>query len=786
MSMTHVHRLAGCAPTPLAHYLKALGVLRLVAEQKDRTARGWWQDEAFCLSTVLNRQELERFFLYAYRPTPMLSPWNAGSGFYKNWDAKKGLFRLSKAFNALQKIETSEADRFSLIRDVIAVCRSVIARFAKPLNPSAIATDELKLWLTVPPVGEQTTLGIHKKDDKVRFIAAIAKQLGSSKRTFFDSAVSLVTIDEGKSREETIAYPSIWGGTGGTDGKLDFTNNFLRRVVELFDEKHGAPTRNSAELLLGSLGGVPVSSGGLLDSDAEADDETAIGQFHPGNAGGSNMVAGFSAKSVFNAWDFVLMLEGTVMLSSSVTKRILGQGKLSAAAPFCVNSEAVGYGSATKADESARGEQWMPLWNRPAKAEEVGQFIAQGRNKIGKRDANNAVDFARSIAQLGTARGIAAFQRFGYIERNGQANLATPLGRWIVSSQPHQSLLTEVSGWISGLARASKDDLAPNAFRSVTQRCQEAELACTRDGGSPANWQALLLALADAELQTVRNPSFAGKKNLHPLPRLSAGWVHAIGEASAEFRLGLALAGQQGIEAHWLPLDGQKRAFVTRDDKLAFDHRVVCAGRDLVDDCLALLRRRIIEGHRGEHRQHDGLLPLHAAPGAEPHPADLTAFLAGEVEDAKILRFALALMPLSRGENFVPPVAPHAGIWNPLYCLFRLIFMPTALRFGDGEKHEIAPDAAILARLAAGNLADAAKLALTRLRAAGLRPTLRLAVGDPTLARRLAASLAFGITKETLPRLAYRILKPSADPDLRHDQPNAPEPTDDIARPLPA
>jgi CRISPR-associated protein Csx17 len=27
--------LAGCTPTPLANYLKALGVFRLVAEQKD-------------------------------------------------------------------------------------------------------------------------------------------------------------------------------------------------------------------------------------------------------------------------------------------------------------------------------------------------------------------------------------------------------------------------------------------------------------------------------------------------------------------------------------------------------------------------------------------------------------------------------------------------------------------------------------------------------------------------------------------------------------------------------
>jgi len=43
----HLHHLTGCSPTPLANYLKALGILRLVAEQSDASARGWWQDEHF-------------------------------------------------------------------------------------------------------------------------------------------------------------------------------------------------------------------------------------------------------------------------------------------------------------------------------------------------------------------------------------------------------------------------------------------------------------------------------------------------------------------------------------------------------------------------------------------------------------------------------------------------------------------------------------------------------------------------------------------------------------------
>ena len=40
--------LAGCAPIPLASYLKALGVFRLVAEQKDECARGRWRARRSC------------------------------------------------------------------------------------------------------------------------------------------------------------------------------------------------------------------------------------------------------------------------------------------------------------------------------------------------------------------------------------------------------------------------------------------------------------------------------------------------------------------------------------------------------------------------------------------------------------------------------------------------------------------------------------------------------------------------------------------------------------------
>ena len=74
-------RLAGCSPEPLAHYLKALGVLRLVSEQADPDARGFWDGDIFVLRTSLDEPALLSFFAERYAPTPLLSPWNGGSGF---------------------------------------------------------------------------------------------------------------------------------------------------------------------------------------------------------------------------------------------------------------------------------------------------------------------------------------------------------------------------------------------------------------------------------------------------------------------------------------------------------------------------------------------------------------------------------------------------------------------------------------------------------------------------------------------------------------------------------
>ena len=120
--------LDGCAPTPLASYLKALGILRLISSDAnhvsrraaDPKARGWWENERFHLRTR-SRDALCRFFLDDYAPSPIIAPWNGRAGFLEG-DAGADSSRAgAELMNAIQ---CSTCPRFRNMRQTIESLRS--------------------------------------------------------------------------------------------------------------------------------------------------------------------------------------------------------------------------------------------------------------------------------------------------------------------------------------------------------------------------------------------------------------------------------------------------------------------------------------------------------------------------------------------------------------------------------------------------------------------------------------------------------------------------------------
>lgn len=718
---THVHRLTGCRPDPLAHYLKALGVLRLVATQADERARGAWHGDTFLLYTTLSADEIALFFLSQYEPTPLVAPWNGGSGFYEK-DNQEGI----------RAIRQSTADRFSSYRAALALATRIVG-------------------------GSKEA---PKNEPKFGMQRALRRRADGPLAEWLDAVV--VFGEDG-----SPSYPALLG-TGGNDGRLDFTNNFMQRLTELFDcaDATGTARSPTRALLEGALWNVPV----------ETPSDFAIGQFLPGAVGGANSGFGFRGDPAINPWDFVLMLEGAVTLHPSAIKQLDSADSVQAGAPFAFRSSAVGYASSSDSDEGARGEQWMPLWTNPATFGEVRNLFAEGRAQMSRGSAQRPLEFARAVARLGVARGVTAFQRFGYIERNGQSNLAVPLGRWRVSIRAHQDLVDNVADWVDRLRAAARGDGAPASMARAARRCESALLDACSSSDSAMRWQNVLRALGEAERALVRSPRFTAERYLRPLPTLVGAWLKAAADDSTEWRVAVALASLHGVRIddqqrvlsdrlhplrrYALPLNDDKRVeharFAQGESGLAVPPHVVMRGVSLVADLGAMLLRHTLDA-TGTAAGSLGLLPARSSACATL--ADLDAFVHGDIDDERTIGLLWPLLALSwnntTAEKAPPQMAPHR--------LARFALLRTAAPLAPSDDAEnVLPrlDPAMLRALLAGQVARASDIASRRLLAVGLLPKLGIVAERPAVASRWLAALAIPLSTADTNRLTNLACRP--------------------------
>lgn len=719
----HVHALRGCAPAPLAHYLKALGVLRLVAIQADKEARGFWKDGVFFLATTLDEESLVRFFLERYEPTPMLSPWNGGSGFYfqeaklAEIDPETGKKKKSgvrdqptAATRALDALQNSNDSRLARYRESLSFVRGVVAGEALLEAPEA-------------------------KGGKEQFLARVRNCVPVALLPWIET--SFVVQDR---KTSAASYPSLLG-TGGNEGNLDYSNNFIQYVVsEICSRQSSASAESDVKSMLFR----DVSNSGQSGS---------VGQFFPGATGGANASAGFDGESLVNAWDFLLMLEGALVLRVASVRRLDSEDLAMAAAPFALQSQGAGYGSASPKDASARGEQWVPLWSGPSTLAEVNALFDEGRLHGGHRPARGTLDATRAIANLGVARGVDTFARFGYFERNGQSNLAVPLGMLHVQHRPEVRVLGELDKFVRGLAYAANADGAPLSLPRAARALDRAMLAASFPNATRETWAELVCVLGEVEHGFLAHGKSTKSANLRPLPRLSARWLQLIDDDSPEVRLAVAIASQGDpklgpLRLNALPLEAPHyQGFRTTADSLATDPSVVWHGRTLVEDLGAVALRRVIDGMQAG----TGGFPLVGRRSATLD--DVQLFLEARVDDVRIGRLVRGLLSIDWAH--VDEVQPTAGDALPLHALVRVGYLP----------HVVPPlhprlDATPLRLLTGGRLADAAKLLVQRLAAGGLRAKLRVVAGDAAFARRLAASVAIPISKRDYVRLLGRLSKP--------------------------
>lgn len=747
MMAIHLHGLEGCRPTPLAHYLKALGVLRLVSEQADPSARGFWKDEQFWLLTKLDREALLRFFLDEVSPTPLVSPWNKGSGFYAG---KSGV----------PAIEASPAPRFRSYREGITAAKRLLGPISEADENVRVLKEQTRVTRGMSSEERREAARLKKDPDHKARLAEAERRFKTQKNDLLpwcrrewrsrhlEWMNAAVVLTPG----EDPSFPSLLG-TGGNDGRLDFTNNFMQRWAELVDlDTPDAGARPHAR---------PLLERALFSTPAPAEKgDVAIGQFHPGAAGGANATTGPAADSRGNPWDFILALEGSILIQARATRRLDATAGSKASAPFAFFSQVTGYASGG-GEKASRGEQWLPVWSSPSSLGELKDIFGEARMRLGTGAATRPVDALRALSRLGTARGLDGFVRYGYLERQGQSNLAIPLGRLAVRTRPEARLVDDIGPWLDRLDRTRNAEHCPASLQTAVKNLSDAVFTALSQNPTPSRWEAVLVAAARVECLQARGTGFEAG----PIPRLTSGWLQAVDDGSPEVRLALALAracadpskshdpARGGVRRHALPIDDKGR-FRTSDDgkRLLHASDFVMSARDLTSDLLALLRRRSVEKSEGGFG-----LRAQRNPAAV---ADVARFIQGDVDDRRILDLARAFMALD-GPSLPSPRSSRATDERPepepSWWLLRLAlageaFEPIALPTFDP---------AILRRGAAGDGPGAVQIAARRLAGRGLRPVFAGTIASPELARRWTAALAFPLSAH-----AYQLAAGQLDPRL--------------------
>lgn len=671
--------LAGCSPTPLASYLKALAVLRLVAEAGtegggDSEATGFWRDDVFVLRTRLTKDELRAFFLDRYRPTPLVAPWGARSGFFAGRPEKT-------AREALSAISNSDGDRLEPYRSTINAVRDLLSSHGFDEK----ASDEKKIEL----------------------LNLCRAELPDHILPWLDACYVLTS--EGRK------FPPLLG-TGGNEGSGSYVSGFAQQVVACIVR------RGHDHALESALFGIAASN---------AHSDQTPGHFSPQGSGGANASTGFEGGVQLNAWDYLLCLEGTLFFASvSTRKQEFAPPQINF--PFTVAPTAAGHGSYLIAEERPKQakrqvmEIWLPLWERPVGFDELKTMFSEGRVTLGARAILNGLDFARALAGLGVDRGLTSFQRFAFLMRNGQSFFATALDRYRVKRNTDADLIAELEhrNWLGSVQRYARDENAPNAFRAAAHQLDAALFALTQQASS-TTFQTVLRHIGRIEAALVISTK-AREAVRTPAPRLSLAWAMKADDASAEFHIAAALAGLtlRNADGHSVLHTRRHLTAVSEAANQEGDRQweptsrlAVWGAGPLTHNLAALLHRRRLAveqlGAAGE--------VLSSTFGATR--ADVAAFLDRRTDDARTAEVLAGLACVDL-RNFDPPRGYPDAALPPAFALLKIFFTPESILRRLGwlpDDRSLRLPAEIPARLGANDVSTAVRIAWQRLRALGVK-----------------------------------------------------------------
>lgn len=728
-----IHTVTGARGGSMLRSLAAIGLIRVLAEQADKDLRCRFVGEDLEIDSVV--EDLAAWLVDEYRPRPILSPWNEGSGFGAKDKTPKAT--LDKLFNL-------QTERLEPLRSAYRIV-APIAQTARTEN-----------W------------------PKGRLVRTIRNSCPDDMLPWLNAAV--IVLGDGD-----LAFPPLLG-SGGNDGRLEFSTNFHQRLLEALpgNEKARHNSLTSAYDLINGTSTGKLSVG-------------ASGQFDPSATGTPNSSTFGSADGLVNPWGFILMVEGAVCFAAAPARRLSTQAGAvkRAAMTFTTYGSALGTASGSDTEDS-RGEVWIPSWNHWLSYQSVGRIFSEGRAVWRSRNAVRSSDMYLSIGSLGVDSAVTAFDRFGLIKRNGLAFAAVRTDTVLVHQDEVLLLVADFEDWIN---RMESSATLPATVRRHVRAFGTAnvELARSSTGLARGRWlQVMLSSLTRAEIAVGHGTRT--KDDIAPRTPPSSRSFLALLDGplrglldEPEFRVALGFAsitsgaapggGSRSFREYVLPLRSDR-------GRPQWSVGPVIEGfpaRPLADICADILVRHLLDATPSADTDSQPMTVGFRSPGsAVPVAAgDLHAYARGVLDAEKIQEWVEALIAfdwrhLERAESVLDhpglPLIPdpHLSMLLPFctgveYC--RNPVAGTAVYQGP----RIGLTTEIAVRLARGHASNAVTIAKSRLRQLGYGSTSNTLLPHRTAqeSRRLAAAI--------LPRCAspqgdavvtYRL---SPEPTARED-----------------
>lgn len=613
--------LPGCRHDILGHYLKAIGILRVLAkcaddDHRDPDAEGWWdsKDAIFYLRSPKypTMERLVEFFVEHYRPTPVFV--------IQNDDGTIPPRSTSKSLTAFLLIAATDSGATTTGMESASEAISLYRDAPKVTLPEIIDS------ISTPRFSSGADNPLWLSKGRTSGVGHIWSSFGEYVDGFEKLRAEIITT-----RRRLDDHKGTAKARANLEAKLEASQKWLAEMLPF--------SALSAGTTSGKGKGTP---------------------FFPDAIKSYNIGSGWvEEKYPFSALDYILAVEGAFAMRGGAARTLGASSKRFAAFPFVFDSgeDMVDDSNEVKGTSSCL---WFPLWDRHTTFDELSSYITDAQARLPSKEARFSAEFVRALNSQGVDAGFSGWQEFRFKMKGSRVPWSTT-GRYIAAG--HNKIVTQFNLALAPLDESRFMDQFEIAWkgskadsRSTHPVRAEINSAMETAALDPAarHCMALLEAVFNASRQLAISKSFREKVHgggtfFDKLPMTE--WCELLRDLEdvAEFRIARAIASIPGLQRQHdqesrsevqpvlgslLPLKlGQSGWYLPRDDDRS--NQAVWTGSDLCHDLAAVLQRRYMDSLKDDR---PALRGVHQA-----RLDDVIAFLNGELDGHLIARWIEAL-----------------------------------------------------------------------------------------------------------------------------------------------